>query len=66
MYLPKTVIELDTSFDNSQAKAILITIVLVVVLCRVFKGFLIPRYRPRLMKHMCIIEAEHAKTSQVT
>lgn len=65
-WIPNTVIELDTSMDSSQTRAILRTTVLVVVLCLVFSGFLIPRYRPKLMKHMCIIEAEQARTSHVT
>lgn len=64
--LPNTVIELDTTMDSSQTRAILKTTVLVVVLCLVFRGFLIPRYRPKLMKHMCIMEALHASTSHVT
>lgn len=64
--IPNTVIELDTSMDSSQTRAILRTTVLVVVLCRVFRGFLIPRYLPRLMKHMCMMEAEQANTSHVT
>lgn len=57
--------ELDTTIDNNHASPIRNTTVLVVVLCRVFKGFLMPKYRPRLIKHMCIIEAEQAKTSHV-
>lgn len=66
LYIPNTVMELDTTIDNNQTKAILRTIVLVVVLCLVFNGFRMPKYRPKLMKHMCIIEEEHANTSHVT
>lgn len=58
--------ELDMTIDSSHTKAILSTTVRVVVLCRVFNGFLIPKYRPKLMKHMCIIDDEHANTSHVT
>jgi hypothetical protein len=64
---PRTVMELDTSIDRSHTSAILNpTSLFVEYACRVLSGLRIPRYRPRLMKHMCIMLAEHASTSQVT
>lgn len=41
--LPRTVIELDTSMDNNQTRAILRKTVRVVYRCLVFSGFLIPK-----------------------
>lgn len=65
-YLPRIVIELDTGMAINQATAILIPTIRLVARCREPNGFLMPKYRPRLMKHMCQMLAEHANTSQVT
>lgn len=58
--------ELETGMAMSQATAILIPTIRLVERCLDPSGFFMPKYRPRLMKHMCQMLAEHANTSQVT
>lgn len=50
----------------THTKAIFIPTKRLVEWCRDPSGLRMPRNRPRLMKHMCSILAEHARTSQVT
>lgn len=64
--LPNTVIDDDMSMARSHTRAILNPVSRFVELCRDPKGFLMPKYLPKLMKHMCKILAEHANTSHVT
>lgn len=66
-YSPKMVTEPDTSKERIHTTAILIpTIRLVEYACLVFSGFLIPRYLPQLIEHMCIMLQEQANTSHDT
>lgn len=58
--------EKETGMAMSQQTAILMPTIRLVERCREPRGFLMPKYRPRLMKHMCQMLAEHASTSQVT
>lgn len=57
---------LEMTIERSQTAAILKATIRFVVAWRVFRGFLMPRYRPRLMNVMCMILAEQARTSHVT
>lgn len=63
---PKSVIELDTSIERAQTRAILMPTRRLVEEWRVLRGLRMPRYRPRLMKHMCMMLEEQASTSHVT
>ena len=56
----------EMSIANIHTRAILKPVNRFVELWRDPSGFLMPKYRPRLMKHMCKMLAEHAKTSHVT
>ena len=51
---------------RSHTSAILKPVSRFVELCRDPNGFLIPKYLPKLMKHICKMLAEHANTSHVT
>lgn len=64
--LPKTVMEEEISMARSHTSAILKLVKRFVELWREPSGFLMPKYLPRLMKHMCRMLAEHANTSHVT
>lgn len=64
--LPNTVIDEDISMARSHTSAILKPVSRFVELCRDPNGFLMPKYLPKLMKHMCKMLAEHASTSHVT
>lgn len=64
--LPNTVIDDDISIASIHTSAILKPVNRLVELWRDPRGFLMPKYRPRLMKHMCKMLAEQAKTSHVT
>lgn len=66
IHSPSTVIELETIIAITQTIAILIPAKRFVERCLEPRGFRIPRYRPRLMKHICRILEEHANTSHVT
>lgn len=66
VHSPKPVIEDEISIARSHTRAILKLVRRFVELCREPSGFLMPKYRPRLMKHMCRMLAEHARTSHVT
>lgn len=64
--LPNTVIDDDISMARSHTSAILNPVSRFVELCRDPNGFLMPKYLPKLMKHMCKMLAEQANTSHVT
>lgn len=64
--LPNTVIDDDISMASSHTRAILNPVSRFVEVCRDPNGFLMPKYLPKLMKHMCKILAEQANTSHVT
>lgn len=49
---PNTVIELDINMASNQTSAIFMLVNFFVELCRVPSGFLMPKYRPKLMKHI--------------
>lgn len=64
--LPNTVIDDDISMASSHTRAILNPVSRFVEVCRDPNGFLMPKYLPKLMKHMCKMLAEQANTSHVT
>lgn len=66
MHSPRPVIDDEISIARSHTRAILKLVKRFVELCRDPSGFLMPKYRPRLIKHMCRMLAEQARTSQVT
>lgn len=65
--LPKRVTDVETTSDRAHTTAILMpTIRLVEYACLVFSGFRMPRYRPQLIEHMCMMLQEQASTSHDT
>lgn len=54
------------SMARSHTSAILKPVRRFVELWRDPNGFLMPKYLPKLMKHICRMLAEHASTSHVT
>lgn len=66
VYLPSTVIELDTIIAITQTMAILMPAKRLVERCRDPNGLRMPKYRPKLMKHICRMLEEQANTSHVT
>jgi hypothetical protein len=63
---PNTVIDEETIIAISHTSAILMLAIRLVEWLRDPSGLRMPKYRPRLMKHMCKMLAEQASTSQVT
>lgn len=64
--IPNTVIDDDINMARSHTSAILKPVSRFVEPVRDCNGFLIPKYLPKLIKHICKILAEHASTSHVT